>query len=46
VVAVASSAPAPAGLAARVAWLDLDDPEAVLRWLAAYLELKFGQALP
>jgi len=33
VLAVASNAPAPAGLAPRVAWLDLDDPEAVLRWI-------------
>jgi molybdopterin-guanine dinucleotide biosynthesis protein B len=46
VVAVASSAAAPAGLAAHVAWLDLDDPETVLRWLAARLELKFAPALP
>ena len=33
VVAVASSAPAPEGLAPHVRWLDLDDPEGVLGWL-------------
>lgn len=33
VLAVASTAPRPAGLAPRVAWLDLDDREAILRWV-------------
>jgi molybdopterin-guanine dinucleotide biosynthesis protein B len=33
VVAVAATSPAPAGLRAGVAWFDLDDPGAVLRWL-------------
>jgi len=33
IVAVASNAARPAQLAAHVAWLDLDDPEAVLRWV-------------
>jgi molybdopterin-guanine dinucleotide biosynthesis protein B len=33
VAAVASNAPRPAQLAAHVAWIDLDDPEAVLRWV-------------
>jgi len=39
IVAVASSAPAPAGLAPHVAWLDLDQPEAVLRWLKGQVGL-------
>ena len=39
VVAVASSAPAPAGLAPHVSWLDLSDPDAVLRWLKDRLGL-------
>jgi molybdopterin-guanine dinucleotide biosynthesis protein B len=34
VVAVASDAPAPAGLDAGVAWLDLNSPEQVLSWLS------------
>jgi molybdopterin-guanine dinucleotide biosynthesis protein B len=33
VVAVASNLPRPAQLAPHVTWLDLDDPEAVLRWV-------------
>jgi len=33
VVAVASSVPAPADLARELAWLDLDQPAAILRWL-------------
>lgn len=33
VAAVASTAPAPAGLARRIAWLDLDDADAVLGWI-------------
>jgi molybdopterin-guanine dinucleotide biosynthesis protein B len=33
VVAVASSVPVPAGLARELAWLDLDQPASVLRWL-------------
>jgi len=33
VLAVASTAPRPAGLAPQVAWLDLDDREAILRWV-------------
>jgi molybdopterin-guanine dinucleotide biosynthesis protein B len=33
IVAVASDAPRPAGLADRVAWLDLNAPEEVLGWL-------------
>jgi molybdopterin-guanine dinucleotide biosynthesis adapter protein len=40
IVAVASSAPAPAGLAAHVAWLDIDDAAAVLAWLTAYVGLR------
>lgn len=39
IVAVASSAPAPAGLAPHVTWLDLDQPEAVLRWLKGQVGL-------
>jgi molybdopterin-guanine dinucleotide biosynthesis protein B len=35
IVAVASNAPRPAQLALQVAWLDLDDPEAVLQWVMA-----------
>jgi len=41
IVAVASDAPRPAGLAAHVAWLDLNAPEDVLSWLSGRLE---GQA--
>jgi molybdopterin-guanine dinucleotide biosynthesis protein B len=33
VVAVASNAPRPTQLAPHVAWIDLDDPEAVLGWV-------------
>jgi molybdopterin-guanine dinucleotide biosynthesis protein B len=39
VVAVASTLPRPAGLAPRLAWLDLDQPEAVLAWLKRHLGL-------
>ena len=38
VVAVASDVPRPAGLAAWVAWLDLDDGDAIVAWLRAWLE--------
>jgi molybdopterin-guanine dinucleotide biosynthesis protein B len=38
VVAVASDVPPPAGLAAGVAWLDLNRPEDVLSWLNRRLE--------
>jgi len=38
VVAVASDVPRPAGLAAHVAWLDLNAPEEVLSWLNARLQ--------
>lgn len=38
VVAVASVTPRPAGLAAHVAWLDLDAPDQVLTWLEGRLE--------
>jgi len=37
IVAVASSAVAPAGLAPHVRWLDLDDPEGVLDWVLGWL---------
>jgi molybdopterin-guanine dinucleotide biosynthesis protein B len=37
IVAVASDAPRPAGLAAHVAWLDLNAPEDVLSWLSGRL---------
>jgi molybdopterin-guanine dinucleotide biosynthesis protein B len=37
VVAVASDAPRPDGVPAHVAWLDLNRPAAVLRWLGAHL---------
>lgn len=33
VAAVASSVPAPPGLAAGIAWLDLSEPATVLRWI-------------
>jgi molybdopterin-guanine dinucleotide biosynthesis adapter protein len=36
IVAVAASVPAPAGLRSGVAWLDLNDREAVLRWVRDY----------
>ncbi len=39
IVAVASSMDAPAGLAPHIAWLDLNDPEAVLGWLKGYVAL-------
>lgn len=38
IVAVASDAPRPAGLDARVSWLDLNSPEDVLGWLSARLQ--------
>ena len=38
IVAVASDAPAPEGVDANLAWLDLNQPAAVLRWLVARLE--------
>ncbi|CAL61813.1 molybdopterin-guanine dinucleotide biosynthesis protein B [Herminiimonas arsenicoxydans] len=38
VVAVASDAPAPAGLSRELAWLDLNQPEQVLQWLLAYID--------
>ncbi|TFW29620.1 molybdopterin-guanine dinucleotide biosynthesis protein B [Massilia horti] len=37
IVAVASDAPRPEGLAAHLAWLYLNSPEAVLVWLMDYL---------
>lgn len=39
IVAVASSAPAPAGLRAGVVWLPLDEPDTVLAWVKAYNRL-------
>ena len=36
VVAVASTMARPDGLAAQVAWLDLHDPDAVLRWVRQF----------
>lgn len=39
IVAVASDAARPDGLAPHVAWLDLDDPEAVLRWIRQFHRL-------
>jgi molybdopterin-guanine dinucleotide biosynthesis protein B len=36
IVAVASNVPAPGGLRAGVAWLPLDDPDAVLAWVRTY----------
>lgn len=38
--AVASDQPAPPGLPARVAWLDLNAPEQVLAWLHRWMEKK------
>ncbi|GGC03750.1 molybdopterin-guanine dinucleotide biosynthesis protein B [Pseudoduganella buxea] len=38
IVAVASDASRPAGLAAGVAWLDLNDPETVLAWIGGRVE--------
>lgn len=40
IVAVASSAAAPDGLAPHVRWLDLDDPEGVLAWVRGWLGLE------
>jgi molybdopterin-guanine dinucleotide biosynthesis protein B len=40
IVAVASNMAAPAGLRDGVAWLDLDDPAAVLRWIKEYNGLR------
>jgi molybdopterin-guanine dinucleotide biosynthesis protein B len=39
IVAVASTMARPAGLAAHVAWLDLEDPDAVLRWICQFNRL-------
>jgi molybdopterin-guanine dinucleotide biosynthesis protein B len=39
IVAVASTMARPDGLAARVAWLDLEDPDAVLRWIYQFNRL-------
>ena len=39
IVAVASTMARPAGLAAHVAWLDLEDPDAVLRWIYQFNRL-------
>lgn len=39
IVAVASSVPAPEGLAPHVTWLDLDDPDGVLAWLKKHIGL-------
>lgn len=38
IVAVASDVARPAGLDAAVAWLDLNQPEQVLAWIAGYLD--------
>lgn len=38
VVAVAANVPAPAGLAPGLAWLDLDQPASILRWIRQRLE--------
>ena len=38
VAAVASTAPRPAGLAPELAWFDLDDREAILRWVMKRLD--------
>jgi molybdopterin-guanine dinucleotide biosynthesis protein B len=37
IVAVASDAPRPDGVAASLGWLDLNQPAAVLRWLNGFL---------
>jgi molybdopterin-guanine dinucleotide biosynthesis protein B len=37
VIAVASDAPRPDGLPEQLAWLDLNQPDAVLQWLSTYL---------
>jgi molybdopterin-guanine dinucleotide biosynthesis protein B len=39
IVAVASTVARPAGLAAHVAWLDLEDPDGVLRWIYQFNRL-------
>jgi molybdopterin-guanine dinucleotide biosynthesis protein B len=39
VVAVAATIPPPAGLGRELAWLDLNQPATVLRWLAQRLEI-------
>jgi molybdopterin-guanine dinucleotide biosynthesis protein B len=39
IVAVASTVARPAGLAAHVAWLDLEDPDSVLRWIYQFNRL-------
>jgi molybdopterin-guanine dinucleotide biosynthesis protein B len=38
VLAVASTAPRPLGLTAKIAWLDLDDRESILRWIMGRLD--------
>lgn len=43
IVAVASDVARPDGVAAGVAWLDLNDPGAVLEWLDAYFFASFGK---
>jgi molybdopterin-guanine dinucleotide biosynthesis protein B len=40
IVAVASDVARPAGLGAHVAWLDLNEPAAVLRWLVDQISVK------
>ena len=40
VVAVASDAPAPPGLAPGVMWLDLNAPDSVLTWLSSWMMVK------
>ena len=40
IVAVAASVAAPGGLAPHLVWLDLNEPEAVLRWLKGYVGIK------
>jgi molybdopterin-guanine dinucleotide biosynthesis protein B len=39
IVAVASTVGRPEGLAAHVAWLDLEDRDAVLRWICRFNRL-------
>ncbi|NIA54828.1 molybdopterin-guanine dinucleotide biosynthesis protein B [Massilia sp. TW-1] len=39
IVAVASTMARPEGLAAHVAWLDLEDPDGVLRWIYQFNRL-------
>jgi molybdopterin-guanine dinucleotide biosynthesis protein B len=43
IVAVASDVARPDGVAAGVAWLDLNDPGAVLEWLDAHFFAGFGK---